>query len=201
RKPFMDKSTEKIIGYLQQRVTVTESEALEFAGMFQEKKVRKKQFLVQPDFVARHRYYIIDGALRSFIVDDNGQETTIALAIDDWWITDYNSYIYQQPATLFVEAVSNATVLQLSYENEQQLKTSNPKFETFFRIIAARGLAAQQRRIITNLTQNAEQRYESFVQKYPKFVNSIPQYIIASFLGMSTEFLSKIRNNKVNKKS
>jgi len=197
----MDKSTEKIIGYLQQRVTVTESEALEFAGMFQEKKVRKKQFLVQPDFVARHRYYIIDGALRSFIVDDNGQETTIALAIDDWWITDYNSYIYQQPATLFVEAVSNATVLQLSYENEQQLKTSNPKFETFFRIIAERGLAAQQRRIITNLTQNAEQRYESFVQKYPKFVNSIPQYIIASFLGMSTEFLSKIRNNKVNKKS
>ncbi len=197
----MDKSTERIINFLQQRVSVTESEAQEFAGMFQEKKFRKKQFVVQPDFVARHRYYILDGALRSFIVDDNGQETTIALAIADWWITDYNSYIYQQPATLFVEAVSNATVLQLSYENEQKLKASNPKFQAFFCIIAERGLAAQQRRIMTNLTHNAEQRYESFVQKYPGFVHSIPQYIIASFLGMSTEFLSKIRNNKLNKKS
>ncbi|SFS44675.1 Crp/Fnr family transcriptional regulator [Sphingobacterium wenxiniae] len=197
----MDSPTQKIITFLRQRVDVSDAEALEFAAMFQEKKLRKKQFVIQPEFVARHRYYIIDGALRSFIVDDHGQETTIALAIDDWWITDYNSYIYQQPATLFVEAVSNATVLQLSYENEQKLKTSNPKFETFFRIIAERGLAAQQRRIITNLTQNAEQRYESFVQKYPQFVNSIPQYIIASFLGMSTEFLSKIRNNKVGKKS
>lgn len=197
----MDSPTQKIITFLRQRVDVSDAEALEFATMFQEKKLRKKQFVIQPDFVARHRYYIIDGTLRSFIVDDNGQETTIALAIDDWWITDYNSYIYQQPATLFVEAVSNATVLQLSYENEQQLKSSNPKFETFFRIIAERGLAAQQRRIITNLTQNAEQRYENFVQKYPQFVNSIPQYIIASFLGMSTEFLSRIRNKKVSKKS
>lgn len=197
----MDNSKKRIIDFLQQRVSVTESEALEFAGMFQEKKFRKKQFVVQPDFVARHRYYILDGALRSFIVDDNGQETTIALAIDDWWITDYNSYIYQQPATLFVEAVSNATVLQLSHENEQKLKASNPKFQAFFCIIAERGLAAQQRRIITNLTQNAEQRYESFVQRYPKFVNSVPQYIVASFLGMSTEFLSKIRNKKLGKKS
>ena len=197
----MDKSTERIIEFLQQRVSVTESEALEFAGMFQKKKFRKKQFVVQPDFVARHRYYILEGALRSFIVDDSGQETTIALAIDDWWITDYNSYIYQQPATLFVEAVSNATVLQLSYENEQKLKASNSKFQAFFCIIAERGLAAQQRRIMTNLTQNAEQRYESFVKKYPGFVLTIPQYIIASFLGMSTEFLSKIRNNKLTKKS
>lgn len=191
----------KIILFLQERVAVSEEEAKEFAQAFQTVKLRKKQLIVQPNFIAKYRYYIVEGALRSFIVDDTGQETTIALAVEDWWITDYNSFVYQTPATLFVEAVSSATVLQLSHEDERKLKTSNPKFETFFRIIAERGLAAQQRRIITNLTQSAEERYDSFAQKYPQFLNEIPQYIIASYLGMSTEFLSKIRNNKIQRKS
>ncbi|MEH0152677.1 Crp/Fnr family transcriptional regulator [Limibacter armeniacum] len=192
---------EKIINFLRQRVEVTDAEAELFSEPFQEKKLRKKQIVIQPDFVTQHRYYILDGALRSFINTNEGQEVTIALAVEDWWITDYNSYIFQQPATLFVEAISKSTVLQLSYDSEQVLKQSNPKFETFFRIMAERGLASQQRRLITNLTQSAEKRYHLFLQQYPKFVDLIPQYIIASYLGMSTEFLSKIRNNRVKKKS
>lgn len=190
----------KIILFLKQRVKVTDEEALQFASFFREKTLRKKQLIVQPGFVAQHRFYVTEGALRSFITNPSGDETTIALAAADWWITDYNSYIYQQPATLFVEAVTKSTVLQLSFEDEAILKKMNPKFEMFFRIIAERGLAAQQRRLITNLTQSAEERYESFAAAYPQFVNLIPQYIIASFLGMSTEFLSKIRNKKVSRK-
>lgn len=191
----------KIIDFLKQRVQVTDEEARQFAAFFREKTVRKKQLIVQPGFVAQHRFYVTEGALRSFIADQSGQETTIALAAADWWITDYNSYIYQQPATLFVEAVTKATVLQLSFEDEATLKKMNTKYEMFFRIIAERGLASQQRRLITNLTQSAEERYESFAVSYPQFINLIPQYIIASFLGMSTEFLSKIRNRKVSRKS
>lgn len=190
----------KIILFLKQRVKVTDEEALQFASFFREKTLRKKQLIVQPGFVAQHRFYVTEGALRSFITNPLGDETTIALAAADWWITDYNSYIYQQPATLFVEAVTKSTVLQLSFEDEAILKNMNPKFEMFFRIIAERGLAAQQRRLITNLTQSAEERYVSFAAAYPQFVNLIPQYIIASFLGMSTEFLSKIRNKKVSRK-
>ena len=190
----------KIILFLKQRVKVTDEEALQFASFFREKTLRKKQLIVQPGFVAQHRFYVTEGALRSFITNPSGDETTIALAAADWWITDYNSYIYQQPATLFVEAVTKSTVLQLSFEDEAILKNMNPKFEMFFRIIAERGLAAQQRRLITNLTQSAEERYVSFAAAYPQFVNLIPQYIIASFLGMSTEFLSKIRNKKVSRK-
>lgn len=190
----------KIILFLKQRVKVTDEEALQFASFFREKTLRKKQLIVQPGFVAQHRFYVTEGALRSFITNPLGDETTIALAAADWWITDYNSYIYQQPATLFVEAVTKSTVLQLSFEDETILKNMNPKFEMFFRIIAERGLAAQQRRLITNLTQSAEERYVSFAAAYPQFVNLIPQYIIASFLGMSTEFLSKIRNKKVSRK-
>ena len=191
----------KIIVFLKQRVEVTDEEALKFASFFREKTLRKKQLVVQPGFVAQHRFYVTEGALRSFITNQSGEETTIALAAADWWITDYNSYIYQQSATLFVEAITKATVLQLSFDDEATLKKMNPKFEMFFRIIAERGLAAQQRRLITNLTQSAEERYESFAAAYPQFIKLIPQYIIASFLGMSTEFLSKIRNRKVSRKS
>ena len=191
----------RIITFLRQRVEVTDEEALLFASFFHEKTLRKKQLIVQPGFVTQHRFYVTKGALRSFITNQSGVETTIAVAAADWWITDYNSYIYQQPATLFVEAVTKATVLQLSFEDEATLKKLNPKFEMFFRIIAERGLAAQQRSLITNLTQSAEERYESFATAYPQFINLIPQYIIASYLGMSTEFLSKIRNRKVSRKS
>ena len=141
------------------------------------------------------------GAFRAYVVADEGQEHTITFAIDDWWITDYNSYIFQQPATMFVVALEDSIILQLDYEKEQELKLQNHKFETFFRIMAERGLAAQQRRIISNLTQTAEERYETFSNKYPQIVQRVPQYALASYLGMTTEFLSRIRNKRVSKKS
>ena len=194
-------SKTKILEYIERFVSLTEDEALQFNASFKEVKVKKRQILVQPGFTAKHRNYVINGVLRSYVISNTGQEQTIAFAIDDWWITDYNSYIYQQPATLFVEALQDCIVLQLDFETEQQLKKANPKFETFFRIIAERGLAFQQRRIITNLTQSATERYESFNEKYPQIVQRIPQYALASYLGMTTEFLSKIRNNKVTRKS
>lgn len=143
----------------------------------------------------------MQGAFRAYVVADEGQEHTITFAIDDWWITDYNSYIFQQPATMFVVALEDSIILQLDYEKEQELKLQNHKFETFFRIMAERGLAAQQRRIISNLTQTAEERYETFSNKYPQIVQRVPQYALASYLGMTTEFLSRIRNKRVSKKS
>ena len=143
----------------------------------------------------------MQGAFRAYVVADEGQEHTITFAIDDWWITDYNSYIFQQPATMFVVALEDSIILQLDYEKEQELKLQNHKFETFFRIMAERGLAAQQRRIISNLTQTAEERYETFSNKYPQIVQRVPQYALASYLGMTAEFLSRIRNKRVSKKS
>ncbi|RAJ12249.1 Crp/Fnr family transcriptional regulator [Arenibacter echinorum] len=191
----------QIASYIQRFISLTEEEASHFSSKFKVVKVRKKQFIVQPNFTAKKRFYVVEGALRSFVVNKSGQETTIALAINDWWITDYNSYIFQQPATMFVEALESSTLLELDFEKEQDLKKSNPKFETFFRIIAERGLASQQRRITMNLTKSAEERYTYFTEKYPQFLQHIPQYALASYLGMTTEFLSKIRNNKVKGKS
>lgn len=183
--------------FLSSRIEVNDTEIQDFLKMFVSRSVRKKQLIVQPGFTASKRFYIVDGALRSFVINECGHEINIALAVKDWWITDYNSYIYQQPATLFVEALSHSVVMELSFDDEKYLKQLSPKYESFFRVIAERGLAAQQRRMIALHTQTAVQRYENFARQYPQFLQEIPQYIIASFLGMSTEFLSKIRNNKL----
>mgnify|MGYP001204850303 FL=1 len=193
--------TNKITSYIDKFVKLTEEEKKLFSSCFKEEKIKKRQFIVQPNFIAKHRHYVLQGAFRGYFVADEGQEHTITFAIDDWWITDYNSYIFQQPATMFVVALEDSIILQLDYEKEQELKLQNHKFETFFRIMAERGLAAQQRRIISNLTQTAEERYETFSNKYPQIVQRVPQYALASYLGMTTEFLSRIRNKRVSKKS
>ena len=98
---------------------------------------------------------------------------------------------------MFVIALEDCVLLRIDFKDEKTLKISNHKFETFFRILAERSTASMQRRIITNLTMSAEERYKYFTEKYPLMVERIPQYAIASYLGMSTEFLSKIKNKKV----
>jgi len=188
-----------LIKYLQDRIELSDEEACQFVSNFKIKKIKKRQFIVQPDFVAQHRNYVVEGALRAYVVNDEGQEHTIAFAIEDWWISDYNSYIYQQPATMFVMALEDAVLLQIDFETESKLKKANPKFETFFRITAERTAAFFQRRIITNLTSSAEERYEKFINQFPLIANRVPQYALASYLGMTTEFLSKIKNNKLKK--
>ena len=193
-------SNSKIVEYIKRSVSLTGEEAEIFGNAFREVKIKKRQFIVQPNFVVKNRNFVLNGAFRAYVVDDSGQDSTIAFAIEDWWITDYNGYILQKPATMFVVAIEDSTILEISYEKEEALKRANHKFETFFRIRAERTAAFMQQRIISNLTQTAEERYESFLIKYPQIVQRIPQYALASYLGMTTEFLSRIRNKKVSKK-
>jgi CRP-like cAMP-binding protein len=192
---------QSLIHHLQNRIQLSDEEVNHFVSEFKITKVKKRQFIVQPDFVAKYRNYVVKGALRAYVAFDDGQEHTIAFAIEDWWISDYNSYIYQKPATMFVVALEDTIILQIDFETETKLKNANPKFETFFRITAERTAAAFQRRIIMNLTSSAEERYINFVTEFPLVVKRVPQYTLASYLGMTTEFLSKIRNNKLKNKS
>ena len=192
---------QSLIHHIQNRIQLSEEELDQFVSEFKITKIKKRQFIIQPDFVAKYRNYVVKGALRAYVVSGQGQEHTISFAIEDWWISDYNSYIYQQPATMFVMALEDTVLLQLDFEAETKLKNTNPKFETFFRITAERTAAFFQRRIILNLTSTAEERYDNFIEKYPSIVQRVPQYALASYLGMTTEFLSKIRNKKLKKKS
>jgi len=183
------------------KVQLTDAELAEFISFFTPARIRRRQFVAQPNFVATHRNYVLKGAFRGYVVADEGQEHTIQFAIEDWWISDYNSYIYQQPATMFVVAVEDSDVLQIDYKSEVKLKSLSQKYETFFRITAERSTAFMQRRIITNLTKTAEERFDEFEEKYPLIAQRMPQYAVASYLGMTSEYLSKLRNRRLSRKS
>lgn len=183
------------------RVLMTNDDLEYFCQSFKLMRVKKRQFIVQPQFVARHRYYIISGCFRAYMIGEEGQEHTIQFAIDDWWISDYNSYVFQQPASMFVMALEDSIILQIDSDAEKHLKESKHVYETFFRILAEGTAAHMARRVIVNLTKSAEQRYELFLERYPNIVNKVPQYALASFLGMTTEYLSKLRNKRAGRKS
>ncbi|MCI0751023.1 MAG: Crp/Fnr family transcriptional regulator [Flammeovirgaceae bacterium] len=189
----------KLIDYVQNFVSLENDEAEQFVLNFEEVKVKKRQFIVQPNFTNKYRAFVLGGAFRTYAVTDDGQEHTLQFAIENWWVSDFNSYIYQHPARLFIVALDDSIILQIEYSKEQELKKANHKFETFFRIMAEKGLAFEHRRILFNLTHSAEARYENFLLNFPNFVQRVPQYALASYLGMSTEFLSRIRNKNTQK--
>lgn len=213
RKHYLAKETantmsnETIVDYeplkrhLLKRISMNDEELQLFCNAFKPTHVKKRQFIVQPDFIAQRRYYVISGAFRAFVLNESGDEQTIQFAIADWWITDYNSYIFQQPATMFVMALTDSYVLQIEHHVEQQLKASHHKYETFFRILAEHTAAYMARRMISGLTQDAETRYENFLMQYPDIAQNVPQYALASFLGITTAYLSKLRNKRTGKKS
>jgi CRP-like cAMP-binding protein len=181
-------------------IQLTEEEEKYFVSLLRITKVKKKQFIVQPEFACKYRSYVLNGIMRAYLVDKEGQEHTIALAIDDWWIADYGSFINQEPATLFVEALEDSVLIQIDYNAELLLLETVPKFERYFRIVTQRAFAFSQKRIMSNLSKSAEERYEEFIEQYPKFAQRLPQYVLASYLGITTQFLSKIRNQRVKKK-
>lgn len=188
-----------IKNYVARHIQLSADEEAYFLSLLRVTKVKKKQCIVQPEFICKYRSYVYLGTMRAYLVDNQGADHTIAFAIDDWWITDFNSYIFQQPATLFVEALEDTVLVQLDYNAEQLLLETVPKFERFFRIITQRSFAFLQQRMLSALSKTAEERYTEFTEKYPTIVQRVPQYALASYLGFSTEFLSKIRNNKVKK--
>jgi CRP-like cAMP-binding protein len=188
-----------IITYVSRHIELTPEEIDYYTSLLQLKKVRRKQFIVQPDFICNHRTFIVKGALRAYLVDDKGQDHTVAFGIEDWFIADFNSYFFKLPATLFIEAMEDSTIIQISYEDEQELLNKVPKFEKFYRIISQNGYAFLQRRILADISLSAADRYEDYIKRYPLVAARMPQYAIASYLGISHELLSKIRNKRTKK--
>lgn len=186
----------QLIHYIEKKVRLTEADKALIVEAFQLDFVKKRQYIVQPNFTPRYRNFVLEGAFRAYLICKEGQDHTIQFAIENWWITDYNSYIFQQPATMFVLALEDSQILKITYEEEQRLKRESKNLETFFRIMAENAAAHMQRRIITNLTQTAEKRHETFMEKYRAVAMRVPQYALASYLGMSTEYLSRLRNKR-----
>jgi len=184
-----------LIEHISRYVELTDSEISHLITFCKITKVKKRQFIAQPGFICKYKSYIVKGSFRSYLVDKNGKEHTLALAIEDWWVSDYSSLISQEPATLFVEALENSVVIQIAYDDDQIFKEI-PKLERFERITTQRSLAFHQNRLLSNFTKTAEERYDEFINKYAAIAKRVPQYALASYLGFSTEYLSKIRNKK-----
>ena len=155
--------------------------------------MKRKTLYLKAGTVCKYSAFVVDGAVKSFSTDDQGREHILSFATRDWWISDLYSLFSEKPAVLNIEAVADSEVLLLSRQNQQLLYEKVPKFERFFRIIVENALVAHQQRLIDNLSSSAEDRYLRFLKKYPAIPVFVPQHNIASYLGITPEFLSKIR--------
>jgi len=161
-----------------------------FLSLLKERKLKKKEFLVTDDSVA----FVIKGCLRSYSIDVNGFEHIMQFAPVDWWIGDMSSIVSQTKSSLSIDAIEDSEVLLLSRHDQLKLFDELPKFERFFRIIMERSLASTYRRLMDILGLTAQQRYESFCKYYPTLINILPQKHIAAYIGVTPEFLSKMKS-------
>lgn len=188
-----------ILNNIKKYVDLNRKDEAQFIAIIRESTIKKRQFIVQPNFVCSHQTYVVKGAFRSYFVNNEGMEHTIQFAINDWFISDFHSYITQTPASLFIEALEDSLIHQIAYKDVENLCSLNPKFERYFRIVAQKSFAFSQRRILSNLNKTAEERYLEFLKMYPNIIQRVPQYTLASYLRMTPEFLSKIRKKLVSK--
>ena len=185
-----------ILKNIAKHISLDKEEADCFTSFLKQKKVQKKEFILKGEEICKYINFVHSGTLRAYYLDKAGKESTIMFAVTDWWITDMFCFINQQPAMLTIEAVEESIIFQLSKADLDQLYIKIPKFERFFRIIFQNAYIREQLRTIENLSLSAEQRYNIFLSKYPQVVKQVTQKQIASYLGITPEFLSMIRGNK-----
>ena len=183
-----------LIKYMNQQVQLTNEEIAILSEFVQYRRFLKGQFLVQQGDVCKQESFVIKGCLKTFFVDQNGDEHVVGFALPNWWAADLGSFISQTPADYNVQCLELTEVIQFSYENLEQLYRKIPKMERFFRIIIQKAYVASQKRVIQNFSMPARERYLLFREQYPEIEQRVPQYMIASYLGITKEFLSKIRN-------
>ena len=143
--------------------------------------------------VCRHSIFVTNGCLRGFTIDANGFEHVLSFAPQDWWIADMYSLLSQKAGNLNIQAMVDTEMLLLSKVNQEKLYLDIPKFERFFRIITEKSLVAHQQRLVDNLSLTAQQRYKKFCTIYPNLINELPQKQIAAYIGVTPEFLSKMK--------
>ena len=193
---FMDKF-KPLLDYINRVVTLTEEEELKLSSLISSRKLLKGQYFLQQGDVCKFSGFVVSGCTKTFYVDEEGQEHVIMFSIEDWWTSDMGSYISQNPADFNVQCLENTELIQFSYESQQEMMQEIPKLERFFRIIIERAFVASQKRIVRNMSMSAKDRYLFFRSEYPKIEQRIPQYLIASYLGITKEFLTKIKSQLI----
>jgi len=191
--------TELLLNTLQKHISLTKEEEGLICESIRPRTVKKNQFLVHEGAVQRCTNFVNKGCLRTYFIDSDGQEHIVQFAFEGWWISDLQSFLMQVPATFNVQAVEDTDLLELPYESLEMLYEKVPKMERYFRIITQRAFITFQQRIVQKISMSAEDRYLAFLAKYPGIELRMPQRFIASYLGVSAEFISKIKNRLLSK--
>lgn len=164
-------------------------------SVFHKVLYKKGDIILQPDDIVENQYYILEGCLRSYYIDKQGKEHTVQFGIKDWWISDYTAFFSDSKSIMNIEVIQDAILYRLSRSDKEYLYAQIPRIESFFRRKLEKAFAAFQKRILSNLSQTAAQRYTDFIRTYPNIEKSIKNYHIASYLGITTESLSRIRKD------
>lgn len=182
-----------IISDIFKDISFSQEEIVKIENKFEKLILKKKDVLLKTGNTVRYQYYISSGCLRTYFVDNSGKEHTVQFAIKDWWISDYTAFFTTSKAVMTIDCIQNASVYKVSKIDLESLYAEIPQIETFFRQKMEMAFASFQKRILGNLSQSTKEKYTSFIQTYPNIEQSVKNYHIASYLGVTTETLSRIR--------
>src|SRR5215216_5268271 len=192
--------TELLKQNIAKHVSLSENETEAFCDLFDQKLIKKKRFLLRDGEVCKFEGFVTKGIFRVYHIDISGAAQILYFAVEDWWITDIDSFTNETPSQLFIEALEDSEVLLISKKDKELAYANLPQIEKLFRVMTQKTHVALQRRMIDNLSKTADQRYLDFIEKYPLLAQRLTNLQIAAYLGISHEFLSKIRKKIADKK-
>lgn len=187
-------NTKLLLQSFKQHIHLTPEEEETLVSYFQPKVCARKEMLLEEGRIAHEVAFVISGCLRSYSIDDKGLEHNIQFAPSGWWITDMYSFISTKPSLLFTDALEESEVYLLSRQKQLELFDAIPKTERYFRILTENSLCSSRQRVVDNLSLTAKERYVHFCSVYPTLIHHLAQKHIASYIGVTPEFLSKMRS-------
>ncbi|MCA4793055.1 Crp/Fnr family transcriptional regulator [Myroides odoratimimus] len=182
-----------LIQHIQEKVQLTTEEAVRLEDYFTVKKLRRKQYLLQEGDVCKHMAFVAKGVLKSYVIDEKGVENINFIGWEGWWMADSYSFFTGEKGVLNIDALEEVELLLISKEDYDRIVIDIPVMSNYFRILYERSLANKDRRILSNIAYNAEEKYAQIITCYPDLVNRIPQHLLASYLGLTPETVSRIK--------
>lgn len=183
----------QLIDHFQKIVDINNTDKILLKENFILKKFKKNEILLFKGEISCHMRFICKGCIKSYYLNEEGKEQIVHIGIEDWWVNDLYSYLTKTPAKQFIEALEDGEYLYIHRDNLEKLFDQSKAIERFFRLKFQNAYIAYIDRSINSINKSAEERYTEFVQRYPEIEQRVPQYILASYLGFTKEFLSVLR--------
>lgn len=192
---------EVLFAHIEGKIHLTDQEKERIKPLFISRKLRRRQYLLQAEEICTHLTFVTKGLLRSYNVDDKGNEHINQFAWEGWWISDFYSFLTQEKAIFNIDAIEETEVLMISLQNYEELTVQVPAMDRYFRILYQNSLVTKDRRLMSSTTHTAEEKYLQFAKRYAQILQRIPQHLVASYLGLAPETISRIRRKWVSKEA